>query len=307
MNLLKLLCGLLISISICFTESDVKTNTNIETYNVLSFSGGGSFGAVEIGILSKLIDDKLISTKYDLYTGISAGGLNAGFLSHFDTIESGLIPIQHIYSNLSNREIYKLKPLTGLSLLNTEPLKNTITSILSGLKSISSKYRPTIIGTTNLNTGYLDTYYYNQLELNDQIQLLMCTSAIPLVFPPITFKSQLYVDGGEIQNQLLDPITGLTDKFINITYITPYDTIQSNYNITTFEDIIKRNIQVVRNSFNNELYRLNQNCNIKRGIIYMYYVDPITLTDYSMLDFDKGNDLLKIGYNNIKHKIFNLC
>ena len=317
MNLLKLITGLVFGISICFANTNTNTNTNTnidtninantDTYNVLSFSGGGSFGAVEIGILSKLIDNNLIEQKYDLYTGISAGGLNAGFLSHFDTIKSALIPIERIYTYLSNREIYKLRPSTGLSLLNTEPLKHTITTIVSDLKPIPSTYRPTMIGTTNLNTGYLDTYYYNQLNLTDQIDLLMCTSAIPLAFPPITFKSQLYVDGGEIQNQLLDPITGLTDKFINITYITPYDTLEPNYNITTFEDIIKRNIQVVTNSFNNEMYRLNQNCDIKRGIIYMYYVDPQTLTNYSMLNFDKGSELLKIGYDNVKHKVFNLC
>lgn len=304
MNLIKLLTGIVFSLTACLANTNINTNT----YNVLSFSGGGSFGAVEIGILSKLLDNNQLSTiNYDLYTGISAGGLNAGFLSHFDSIDSALGPIQHIYSRLHNREIYELKPSTGLSLLNTEPLKNTITSILSGLKPIPSNYRPTIIGTTNLNTGYLDTYYYNNLELNDQIQLLMCTSAIPVAFPPITFKSQLYVDGGEIQNQLLDPITGFTDKFINITYITPYDTIQPNYNISTFEDIIKRNIQVVTNSFNNQLYSLNQNCETKRGIIYMYYVNSESLKNYSMLNFDKGGELLKIGYNNVEYKIFNLC
>ena len=42
--------------------------------NQLSFSGGGSFGAVEIGIFKKISENE--NTKYDLYTGISAGALN---------------------------------------------------------------------------------------------------------------------------------------------------------------------------------------------------------------------------------------
>jgi predicted patatin/cPLA2 family phospholipase len=165
-----------------------------------------------------------------------------------------------------------------------------------------------MIGTTNLNTGFLDTYFYNQLNISDQIQLLMCTSAIPGAFPPISFRSQLYVDGGEIQNQLLDPITKPSTNFINVTYITPYDTIKPNYNVSTFEEIIIRNIQVVTSSFNNQLYRINQNCNEeKRGIIYMYYVDGDVLQSYSMLNFNKGDELIKIGYNNVKYRTFNLC
>jgi predicted acylesterase/phospholipase RssA len=49
--------------------------------NQLSFSGGGSLGAVEIGIIKKLSEGGL--KKFDLYTGISAGALNAGLLSYF--------------------------------------------------------------------------------------------------------------------------------------------------------------------------------------------------------------------------------
>lgn len=45
--------------------------------NQLSFSGGGSFGAVEIGILKRI--NEIEPKNYDLYTGISAGALNAGF------------------------------------------------------------------------------------------------------------------------------------------------------------------------------------------------------------------------------------
>jgi len=37
--------------------------------NQLSFSGGGSFGAVEIGILKRVVELNK-NTKYDLYTGI---------------------------------------------------------------------------------------------------------------------------------------------------------------------------------------------------------------------------------------------
>ena len=57
--------------------------TLTNAFNQLSLSGGGSFGAVEIGILKRLLETDTntnTNTKtYDLYTGISAGALNAGF------------------------------------------------------------------------------------------------------------------------------------------------------------------------------------------------------------------------------------
>ena len=60
----------------------------IKSFNQLSFSGGGSFGAIEIGIL-KLVVELNKNANYDLYTGISAGALNAGVLSHYEDIELG--------------------------------------------------------------------------------------------------------------------------------------------------------------------------------------------------------------------------
>jgi predicted acylesterase/phospholipase RssA len=58
------------------------TQNNINALNQLSFSGGGAFGAVEIGIIKCLIE-RSGGKQFDLYTGISAGALNAGFLSYY--------------------------------------------------------------------------------------------------------------------------------------------------------------------------------------------------------------------------------
>ena len=74
--------------------------------NQLSFSGGGSLGAVEIGIIKKLSERGL--KKFDLYTGISAGALNAGLLSYFNDIDNGINLAEKIYSNLKNIPIYNI-------------------------------------------------------------------------------------------------------------------------------------------------------------------------------------------------------
>ena len=67
-----------------------------EKFNQLSFSGGGSFGAVEIGILKRILDTD--NKQYDLYTGISAGALNSGFLSYFSDLKTGVKAVENIYA-----------------------------------------------------------------------------------------------------------------------------------------------------------------------------------------------------------------
>lgn len=288
-------------LSIFFTTQLFANNVN---YNILSFSGAGSFGAVEIGILTKLSDTNSIVNEFDLYTGISAGGLNAGILSHFTFIREGLPYVKKIIIELNNHDIYRLVPKSNISLFNTFPLEYTLTKII---KSLNQSNIQTLIGTTNLNTGFLDTYYYNTQTFEDKIKLLMSTSAIPIVFPPIQWNGNLYVDGGELTNQLLAPIT--SNNFINVTYITASEGLETTYNISTFEEIIKQNLKVVLATFDNSITKLNVNCgkNKPRGIIYMYFVNSSILTEYSSMNFNKGDELFNIGYNNVECKIFNLC
>ena len=53
-------------------------------------SGGGAFGAVEMGVLDVMVTSGKAPNKYDIVTGISAGGLNAGFLSYYDHVTNAL-------------------------------------------------------------------------------------------------------------------------------------------------------------------------------------------------------------------------
>ena len=69
-----------------------KSITQTSQCNQLSFSGGGSFGVVEIGILKKIRESEK-NKIYDVYTGISVGGLNAGYLSFFSNIDEDILNI----------------------------------------------------------------------------------------------------------------------------------------------------------------------------------------------------------------------
>ena len=275
---------------------------SVKSLNQLSFSGGGSFGAVEIGILKRLIETE--TKKYDLYTGISAGALNAGFLSYYSDIKTGLKNSEILYSSMRTRMIYDILPNTGISILNTQPLHNTLTKIIESMRNKPEIH--TLIGATNLFSGKLDIYNFEDQDNINKVLLLMSSSAIPGMFPPIMFNNQLYADGGTLSNELIQ--VEHDNKYLNITFITPYeDYIYDNKSITSLKDVLCRTAMILMGNFNNPMATLNQNCKNPIGEINKYYVPTEMLQGYNMLNFDKGTELIDIGYKNMVHTQYKIC
>lgn len=271
-------------------------------FNQLSLSGGGSFGAVEIGILKRIVETD--NKKYDLYTGISAGALNAGFLSYFSNLKSGISAAEKMYKSIHNLLIYNVLPPTGVSVLNTEPLFNTLTKVINSMPGKPVVH--TLIGATNLYSGNLDVYTFEDNDNVNKVLLLMSSSAIPGIFPPINYNGQLYADGGTLSNELLQ-VKGQND-YLNITYITPYEGYTYNDEpINSLKSMIKRTLDIVFSNFNNPLSTLNQNCKNPIGEINKYFVSPQYLKDYNSLNFDTGQELIDIGYKYATSKKYKIC
>ena len=270
--------------------------------NQLSFSGGGSFGALEIGILKKVIENNNIQ-KFDLYSGISAGALNAGFLSYYSNINDGIENAEKIYSNLKNNMIYNCQ-LTKYSLLNTKPLYSTLSNIIVNMPNKPIIH--TLIGTTNINSGNLDIFNFEDQDDNNKILLLMASSAIPCIFPPIKFNNNLYIDGGIVTNELIN--VEHDNDYLNITFISPYDDyIYNDIEVKSLKDMLCRTTSIILKNFNNPLASINENCKKSIGEINKYYVKTDVLQKYNILNFNNCKDLIDIGYNNVLHKKYIIC
>jgi len=269
----------------------------------LAFSGGGSFGAVEIGILKRILETEN-SQSYDLYTGISAGALNAGFLSYFSNLKTGVKSAEIMYAGIRNLLVFELEPFTGLSILNTDPLSKTLTKVIDGMPGEPVVH--TLIGATNLYSGSLDVYTFEDNDNYNKVQLLLSSSAIPGIFPPVKYNRQLYADGGTLSNELL--LVKSSPEYLNITYITPYDGYEYNDEpITSLKDMIKRTLNIVSSNFNNPLATLNQNCESPVGEINKYFVSSKYLKDYNSLNFDTGKELVDIGYKYVTSRKYKIC
>jgi predicted patatin/cPLA2 family phospholipase len=200
--------------------------------------------------------------------------------------------------------IYDAFPTTGLSVLNTKPLYYTLTNIID--KMPNQPLIHTLIGATNIYSGKLDIYNFEDQDNSDKVLLLMSSSAIPGMFPPVAFKNQLYADGGTLSNELIQ--VEHDSYYLNITFITPYEDYEyNNTPITSLKDMLCRTVMILLTNFNNPMASLNQNCKIPIGEINKFYVPPDVLTGYNILNFDNGKELIDIGYNNVIHKKYIIC
>jgi hypothetical protein len=300
MKILKTILGF-VSLSIASVEASVC--------NVLALSGGGAFGAVEMGVLDGLVSSKNAPKIYDIVTGISAGGLNTGFLSYYDSVDVALPEIHSIYANLTTPDVYKsdiLGIFTRWSLYDNTPLENTLKSIL--LNKVPSSNPPlSMIGATNLNSSQLDVFIFGNKSFQEKIQILLSTSAIPFAFPPRNIGGNLYVDGGVISSELINQVLGQKpcDTY-NITFINSHRKNGQNIPINGLFSYISAVLHTVDEAWSSQIAQITT-CPYPKGTIHACYPTSTELDKYSILDFDNGSVLYSLGKQYHSCDTYPLC
>lgn len=279
--------------------------------NILALSGGGSFGAVQVGILSDLIEKKKIVDSYDILTGISAGGLNVGFMSYYHNISTAVGNLTEIYLNLKTSDIYK-DQFFGLksswSVYSTSPLEKTISNILKNKKQeVGSPI--TLIGATNLNSQQLDVWEYNKYNDKDKLDIMMSTSAIPIIFPPRIFNDSIYIDGGVIDNEIIFQAMGkLKCNSYEIDFISASNRNVDVEKIIGFIEYVKAIGNLIINTYNYQISEFESiSCLYPLGFVNVYYPNSKELDKYSILNFDHSKELIEIGQSEYVYKKLEIC
>jgi len=303
---------------ICFLTNAIST----KTCNILSFSGAGSFGAVEVGILDNLFPSL---PSFDMLTGVSAGGLNVGFLSYYsveendltssDYFKQGIDDLKNVYFGLTNDTVFTRN--TGQiartwSYYDTAPLRKTIESKLATLSYKGKIPIPALIGSTNLNAGTFQIFQFEKESKLRQNQIMMATSAIPLAFPPEVIQGTYYVDGGAVANEIISGVESfLSEKGCdqyNFTFITASEGLAPVKTIDSLNDYVRRVANVVLSDFNNELAEItNVPCALSKGTIHVCHPVGDYLSEYSSMDFSFGKELYEIGYNHFTCDLYPYC
>jgi NTE family protein len=269
--------------------------------NVLALSGGGSFGAVQMGVLEALIGSSVAPDRYDIITGISAGGLNAAFLSYSTNVSAALPQIRDIYANLTTAQIYTndmFHIFSTYGVYSTDPLKATLSQIIDSHTPVVDG-PITLIGATNLEAQTLDVFRYDQATLlTERLDVLMSTSAIPIVFPPHTMNGLLYVDGGVISNEMIQQaVSQKSCGFYNFTFVSAATASTTNRTIDGFFSYVSAVGALLLNTFDYQLaeYESVACSGTPRGLIQACFPISPQLAKYSILDFNNGALLYDLG------------
>lgn len=110
--------------------------------------------------------------------------------------------------------------LNFTTFVSTEPWAETIRGAIR-FESIRSSSRKLRVTTTNWTTGALEIY--QNLDMTNRLgtPILMASSAIPGIFPPVLIGAEPHVDGGVLMNTPLKLATDAGADVLHVIYLDP--------------------------------------------------------------------------------------
>ena len=167
----------------------------------LILSGGGARGAFQVGVWKYLRE---INWTPDLICGTSIGAINAAAIGSGMSVER----LADLWRTHNRSAIYRLKAgpflrsaLRGKplkSMLDAAPLRAMLTRNLN-IEALRRSPMEIIISAVHLATGRL--HLYNQAVI--EIDHLMASSAMPILFPWQPIRGEIHWDGGVMANSPL--------------------------------------------------------------------------------------------------------
>jgi NTE family protein len=155
-------------------------------------AGGGSFGAVQVGMLRSLAAHGVTA---DMVVGSSVGAMNSAYYAGTPTIE-GIERLAQIWRGLRRRDVFPITPrvLLGLMrrrdfLLGSEGLYQLVHTHLP-YRNLEETRIPVYIVATDLLSGEAVV-----LSEGPAAQAIVASTAIPAAFAPVKFDTLYLADG----------------------------------------------------------------------------------------------------------------
>lgn len=162
------------------------------------FAGGGSLGAVEVGMLRELVQS---GVRPDLVVGSSVGALNAVHFAAVPTPE-GVERLERIWRTVRRRDVFPVSPLgamlrflTGRGALVPQTALRRLLERHLPLGRLEDAALPRYVVATDLLDGS-----EVRLSAGPAVDALLASTAIPGIFAPVRHAGRYLVDGGVTNN-----------------------------------------------------------------------------------------------------------
>jgi NTE family protein len=160
-------------------------------------AGGGSFGAVQVGMLRELV---AADVRADLVVGCSVGAING---VHFAAApdSAGVLRLEQVWRRLRRRDIFPItfsSVLAALSrrahLIDPRGLRDVLERHLP-CRQLEDSTIPVHVVATRLLAGIAVC-----ISRGPAVPAVLASAAIPAAFPPVRIGDEDYIDGGVAAN-----------------------------------------------------------------------------------------------------------
>ncbi|MBQ9492134.1 MAG: patatin-like phospholipase family protein [Oscillibacter sp.] len=158
------------------------------SFDSLAFCGGGGKGAYQIGVW-KALDELGCLTSIRAVSGTSIGGLNAALFALGDFRKA-----KQIWYSVRERDVFQWGGADEDGLFSRDGLRRILRSL--PLRRLSDSPLNVYVGVFNVDTLSLEWRALNRLPEPQQIECLLATSALPLVYGRQAIGASQYLDGG---------------------------------------------------------------------------------------------------------------
>jgi NTE family protein len=179
-------------------------------------SGGGSLGAVQVGMLLTLADRGVTP---DVVVGTSVGALNAAYIAGHRWPEAAA-DLAGIWSSLRREDVFPIT-LAGVCAAVTRRRNHLVSD--RGLRALLHRHLgyerledapvPALLVATEVTTG-------REVVLREgpAAQAIMASASLPGIFPTVSIGGQALIDGGLVDNT---PISVAVDLGVDTIFVLP--------------------------------------------------------------------------------------
>ena len=180
-------------------------------------SGGGSLGAVQVGMLQALTAR---GVEPDLLVGTSVGALNAAYVAGHGVSEPSLQGLAAIWVGLRRRDVFPLQPARlGAVIVGWAPslcpngaLRRLIGEHVA-FERLEDATIPLYVVATDVASGEKVL-----LSTGDAVEAILASSAIQAVFPSVRIAGRELIDGGVADNAAVSQAVTLG---ADVVYVLP--------------------------------------------------------------------------------------
>lgn len=180
------------------TTESPKSDLGLERPVGFVLGGGGSLGAVQVGMLEALAERRVTP---DLVIGTSVGSLNGAVVARDPT--SAANRLSHAWARITRQQVFPgglLAQARTLERSKTHVFPNTgvaqvVTDFLGATTTFEDLTLPFAAVATDVATA---TPYV--LRSGPLLPALLASAAIPGIFPPVDHEGRRFYDGGVVAN-----------------------------------------------------------------------------------------------------------